>query len=383
MHKKIFNTLFVAVFASMLGIGIITPLMPIYAESLGAGGLWLGVIFSGFALSRLILLPIIGRISDLKGRKKFIVWGLLGYAVISLFYLLADSIYSLAVVRIIHGFTSAMIVPVAMAYVGETRKEGKEAASMGTFNIALFLGMGMGPILGGLLKDVFGFDAAFYAMALLSLAAFFITLFLLPDIKNLRKKEDIIPFRTIFKNNIVKGLFFTRISMAMGRASLMVFLPLFASNINITASKIGILFAVDTFFNISLQRVFGRLADRYNKFSFIMIGILIGGTGLLLIPFVDSFRELIFISALMGIGTAVAIPSVTAITVLLGKNMGMGTLMSSLDTAMTAGFVVSPLLLGAIMDASSIRYVFCTAGLIEFLGGTVFYFYTRRQAKIG
>jgi len=87
MEKKIFNTLFIAVFVSMIGAGIIVPLLPIYAKNLGATGIWLGIIFSGFALARLIFMPIIGKISDRKGRKKFIVFGLLGYSVTSLLYL--------------------------------------------------------------------------------------------------------------------------------------------------------------------------------------------------------------------------------------------------------------------------------------------------------
>ncbi len=381
MQKKIFNTLFIAVFAATLGIGIITPLMPIYAESLGATGIWLGIIFSGFALARLVLLPIVGRISDRRGRKKFIVFGLLGYSIVSLFYLLAGSVYSLTAVRMIHGFTSAFVVPIAMAYVGETGEEGKEAVSMGTFNISLFLGMGAGPVLGGVLKDVFSMSAAFYAMAGLSLLAFFIALFFLPDKITPRKTEDFFSFKTILKNNVVKGLFFFRMTTAMGRASIMVFLPLFASGINISASGIGILFAVDTFFNVSLQRTFGKLADRYNKFYLIIIGSLIGGSALLLIPFTHSFRELIFISALMGTSTAIAIPSATAIAVVLGRNMGMGTLMSSLATAMSVGFVLSPLILGVIMDVLDITSAFYIASLMGFSGALFFYYFIRKELK--
>jgi len=50
MNKKAFITLFAVVFTGMLGMGIISPLMPLYAESMGASGLWLGFMYSGFAL---------------------------------------------------------------------------------------------------------------------------------------------------------------------------------------------------------------------------------------------------------------------------------------------------------------------------------------------
>ena len=74
----------------MLGNGIIVPLLPIYAEGLGASGFWIGVIFSGFAISRSIFMPIVGRWSDKRGSKVFIATGLFISAIISLGYILSD-----------------------------------------------------------------------------------------------------------------------------------------------------------------------------------------------------------------------------------------------------------------------------------------------------
>ena len=58
-----------------------------------------------------------------------------------------------------------MIIPIAMAYIGETTEKGKEGIAMGTFNTALFLGMAAGPFLGGMFDAMFGMSSAFYAMA--------------------------------------------------------------------------------------------------------------------------------------------------------------------------------------------------------------------------
>ncbi|MBI4452727.1 MFS transporter, partial [Candidatus Woesearchaeota archaeon] len=48
MEKRIFAVLFIATFATMLGVGIIEPFMGIYAESLGANGFYIGLIFGAF-----------------------------------------------------------------------------------------------------------------------------------------------------------------------------------------------------------------------------------------------------------------------------------------------------------------------------------------------
>ena len=76
-YQQIFNVLFISIFAAMMGLGIVSPIMPVFAEDLGASGIWLGIIFSGFSLSRGVFMPIVGNLSDKNGRKKYIVTGLL------------------------------------------------------------------------------------------------------------------------------------------------------------------------------------------------------------------------------------------------------------------------------------------------------------------
>ena len=77
MEKKIFTTLFLAVFANITGVGIVVPLLPVYAKNLGASGFYIGLIFGAFSLSRTFLLPVFGKLSDKHGRKPFITTGLL------------------------------------------------------------------------------------------------------------------------------------------------------------------------------------------------------------------------------------------------------------------------------------------------------------------
>jgi len=154
--KKKFITLFVSAFAVMLGMGIVVPLMPLYAQSMGATGIWLGIVFSAYSLASLILTPLMGNISDKRGRKKFICIGLLLYTVLSLGYVFADSVYSLTWVRFLHGFASAMVLPLVMAYVGDIVPMGKEGKYMGYFNVSMFMGVGFGPFIGG------GFNRLFW-----------------------------------------------------------------------------------------------------------------------------------------------------------------------------------------------------------------------------
>jgi hypothetical protein len=73
MKSRPLFALFLSIFATMLGMGILSPLISIYSTSpkFNATGIWLAIIFSGFSLARIISASPVGRMSDLKGRKKF------------------------------------------------------------------------------------------------------------------------------------------------------------------------------------------------------------------------------------------------------------------------------------------------------------------------
>ena len=79
MNIKLFATLFLAVFSVTMGVGLVVPLLPVYAHELGATGLYIGFMVGAFSLSRTIFLPYFGKASDRKGRKPFITTGLLVY----------------------------------------------------------------------------------------------------------------------------------------------------------------------------------------------------------------------------------------------------------------------------------------------------------------
>ncbi len=378
--RRIFIILFIAIFAAMLGLGIIGPLMPIYAKNLGATGIWLGVIFSGFSLSRAIFMPIIGRISDRKGRKKFIVVGLFCYSVISLLYIQASNVWALSAIRFLHGFASAMVIPIVMAYIGESSRKGHEGKRMGIFNIAFFLGMGSGPLLGGLIHDKLGFNAVFHTMTALTAFAFLLTLIFLPDVNiNIERenhgKKHTMSIKKIFSTNIFKGLLIYRFINAMGRGGVLSFFPVLAAYLNISPSKIGLILTTNIFLMALLQGIFGYLADKWNKFYMVIIGSIIGSLALILISLVKNFWSFLLLALVMGLGGAISMPAATAINVRIGRRYGMGSSMGLFNTAMSIGMIIAPIISGLVMDYFGLKYIFYVSGGISLIGTFIFSYY--------
>ena len=377
--KKVFPILALSIFSSMLGVGIISPLLPLYAEQMGATGIWIGTIFAGFSISRTIVMPIVGRLSDRKGRKLFLSIGLLGYAIISLGYIWANSVTELTLVRLIHGIASGMILPIAQAYVGDISPEGKEGTWMGYFNAAFFTGFGFGPLMGGVLTDYFGMNIAFYAMGGLNLLAFLLVIFFLPEIG--QGKTSASPrasFKQMSTSSMMKGLFSFRLSFSIGRGILATFLPVFAGiYIGLSSTLIGVLLAVNILLMSLLQVYGGNIADRFNRRALIIVGSLINLTYLALIPLGGNFWQLLGICALGGGGVAIALTAASALTVVEGRRFGMGSTIAVFAMAFSIGMVIGPLVGGAIVDFVNINSVFYFGAAIGLIGTILFIWFTK------
>ena len=169
--NKPFIVVWLALFISIVGIGMVSPLLPVFAEDMGASGIWLGLAFSGFAITQIPLMPLVGRFSDRTGKKFFLWSGLLIFAAAALGYVWSPSYHELVLFRVFSGIGVAMVIPTAFAYVGELAPLGYEARYMALFNMALIAGYGTGPVLGGVVYDGYGMDAAFASMAMPSVNA--------------------------------------------------------------------------------------------------------------------------------------------------------------------------------------------------------------------
>ena len=379
MIKKVFPILAVSLFSAMLGIGLVSPLLPLYAQDLGATGIQLGMIFAGYGIANSILTPIMGRLSDRRGRKLFLCIGLAGYAIISLGYVWAADVSQLTLVRVIQGAAGAMIIPIAMAYVGDLSPKGEEGKWMGYANAAFFSGFGIGPLLGGVLAERFGINASFYSMGLLSLLAFLVAVLFLPRIEQRKIGEKgRLSFKEMSASPMVRGLFSFRLVQAIARGGIMTFLPIFAAaSIGLGTTLIGVLLTVNFLPMIVLLAPAGRLADRFNRKALVILGNLIYLITVALIPLANTFWQQVWLSFPRAIGGAISMPAATALTVEEGRKFGMGSTISILMMAMSIGMAVGPTLSGVIADLVDVNAVFYFGGAVGLIGTGLFIWFTR------
>ena len=379
MLKKVFPILALSMFTSILGIGIIVPFLSLYATDMGASGIWLGMIFTGYGLASTIVSPIAGRLSDRRGRKRFLMIGLFIYSLTSLGYIYAVNAPQLALVRLIQGAAGGMIFPVALAYVGDLCEEGEEGKWMGYATAAFFSGFGFGPLMGGVLTEHYGMNLAFVIMGGLNMMAALLITFFLPEIKQRKiTASEGLSFREMATSGMVRGIFSFRFAQAIGRGSFMVFLPIYAvMYLNLTTTLVGVLISVHVFALSLLSPFAGHIADRFNRKRLVIISSFMYILSLGLIPLAKSFWFLFWLCIMQGIASSLSMTSSQALIVEEGRKFGMSSAMSLPMMAMGLGMVVGPLASGALNDYASINSVFYFAAAVGLMGTGLFIWFTR------
>lgn len=378
IDKRIFGTLFFSLFVTITGVGIVVPLLPVYARHLGASGLYIGLIFGAFSLSRTFLLPFFGRWSDRKGRKPFILLGLLSYALVSVAFVFSTRIDQLITIRFFQGIASAMIMPVIQAYVGDMTPKGHEGFVMGLFNMALFFGLSAGPLAGGVISDHYNLQAAFVSMGVLALVGFGLCLSLLPPTHAeaaMQKRRIPIRWRVLISDRVIAGMFAFRMAHTVCIGIIWGFLPVLAdTHFGLSSSQIGLLVMLGVLVSGAIQAPMGYLADRISRRAMVTIGGLMAAITLIWYRGAEDYATLLLTSVGFGLSGGVAMPAMMAVAVLKGQQTeSMGSVMGLLTVAHSLGMLVGAIMAGLIMDWYELGLAFTMGAGIMSAGTALFY----------
>jgi EmrB/QacA subfamily drug resistance transporter len=156
--------LLVATFAAFLTpfLGSAVNLaLPAIGKDLNANAIELGWVISSFILASAIFLLPFGRLADIIGRKKVFSSGILLFTISTFLIIFSRSITSLIVLRILQGIASAMIFGTSLAIITSVFQPGERGKAMGINITAVYLGLSLGPVIGGLLTQYFGWRSIF------------------------------------------------------------------------------------------------------------------------------------------------------------------------------------------------------------------------------
>ena len=374
---RAFAILWFAMFVIAVGFGMVVPILPVFARDLGASGLWLGLAFSGFAVTQTPLTPVMGRLGDRWGRRPFIVTGLGIYVFVGIGLALADTFQAVAALRMVMGVGGACMFTSALATIGELAPRGREGRYMGLFMVSFTSGFGIGPLIGGILKDSVGVDAAFLTLAGAAVFALLLVVALMPSQSATRRTDEeiaaIAPVRDMFRDFRVLALFAFNFTFGLGIGAVMTFIAIFMNDVLLaSATMVGLVVGSRAVLSSVFQPIFGRLADRVPRQHMVAASGVLLAAATAAIPLSPTVMALLVVFLLLGLAESAAMPASMAITTDLGRVYGYGTLMGVTNAILVFGLLAGSLGSSVVETQWGVDNVFRAAALIMGLLVVVF-----------
>ena len=346
-----------------------TPLLPLFAASLGAGDVLLGFIVSVSTLTGMVLKPFVGILSDRTGRRVWLLIGTAVFAGMPFVYGLVESPDQLVLVRVIHGLATAIYGPVTLAYVVELSNSNR-AERLGWFSMARNAGYVVGPAAAGVLLLRMDPVQVFTVIGLLSSLAF-VPIVLLPETKPAPKSD-----RPSLVKQAMQGISVASRSSGVWLAggmsaqvliaeyAIKAFLPVYALSKGVNIAVVGAYFALQEGTHLLLAPLGGRLGDRLGHMPTVTLGMVAMAIGLLILSFGQDTGVLVLSAILIGVAQALVFPSALASVSNTVSDHDLGACMGLVGAMKNSAKVAGPILAGLLIHRFGLEFTLASMGVM-------------------
>jgi multidrug resistance protein len=367
----------------ILGYTIILPLLPFYAERMGATPAVIGLLVATYAVFQLVAGPIIGRMSDQWGRRPLLLISQVGTLIGFLMLAYANSLTMVFASRVVDGITAGNL-SLAQAYISDVTKPEERARSFGIIGIAFGLGFLLGPAFSGTLAQ-FGYRYPILAAAGLSALSIAATYFLLPG--NPAGREDAAVgaggrrLGVLEWNRYIE--YFRRPEMAalLGKYFSYVFsFGVFTGGFALFCERrytwngqpfgpreVGYAFAFAGLLGAILQGgLLGRLVKRFGERRLMAAGFVSVVIGYVTLGFAYTVVELALVTVIAAFGGVVR-PIVTSLITQASGRDEQGTVLGLTQSLTSVGQIIAPVIAGLLID----RHLLVTWAMVAAAIGAV------------
>lgn len=356
--------IFLIVSVDVLGLTIILPLLPFYAEKLGASPTVVGLLVSTYAFCQLIAGPMLGRMSDHTGRRPLLLVSQLGTFIGFIILAFAGSLWVVFLSRIIDGLTAGNL-SLAQAYISDVTKPEDRAKSFGIIGIAFGMGFLVGPGVSGFLSQ-FSYQWPIFAAAALSATSILATYFLLPNSAPSQQTGEAQRRLTLLDWRAYLG-YFRRPELAPLLWQFFAFtfaFSMFISGFALFAERrytwngqpfgpkqVGYVYAFVGFLGIVLQGgLIGRLVKKFGEIKVTWAGFFLATVGFTMLAFTYSIPMLLVVAAVASIGTGALRPALTSLITQKASRSEQGAVLGLNQSLMSISSIVAPFIAGLLID---------------------------------
>jgi multidrug resistance protein len=375
---------FTTILIDFIGFSVLIPVLPLYAERLGASPLQVALILTVYALAQLLFLPAWGCVSDRIGRRPVILISLLGTVFSFLVLAFADTMGMIYLARILAGFFAASI-GTAQAVVTDVTPPSERARGMGIIGAAFGAGMVAGPVIGGVAAEV-GERYPFYAVALLASVNFAVAWIRLPESRPAQLGS---PGWAEFRRSLIPAPVRLVAAVHDRRIGLYLYLffhlfTAFAVLESLVTLYVGLRFGIGA---LGISAIFAwiglvlfitqgillrRLVLRFGETQLIVSGLLAMAVGLAGVALVPSYGWFFVIGPVIAFGNGITFPTFTGLYSRACEAKHAGELLGQSQSMATTGRILGPVVGGITMQSWALGAPFFVAAAMTLIALVLF-----------
>lgn len=366
--------IFLTVLVNLIGFGIVIPLLPFYATSLGASPLEVGLLFASYSACQLVAAPVLGAWSDRWGRRPVLLLSLLGTAVSFALLAVARNVATLFVARVVDGLSGGNI-STARAYIADVTPEDDRARSFALIGAAFGIGFVLGPALGGALSH-FGYAAPAWAAVALTGAAMVLAWRWLPETVHRVRAAGNSPWRwlpDVLRRRGLRALLGVDFVYWATAAVYQTTFALFVGRrFGLDAAHTGYLLALWGLAGAVVQvGLVGPVVRRWGERRALAAGLVVAGSALLVASVAHTLPAFLASTLAAALGAGISNPALVSLISRSAAAHEQGTVQGVAGTLESLGRMVGPVwgngLLGAVGEGAA----FGSAAVVMVLAGLV------------
>ncbi|HAZ06976.1 MAG TPA: hypothetical protein DCZ01_00315 [Elusimicrobia bacterium] len=382
--KNVLLPIFLIVAVDILGMTMILPLLPFYAERYGASPQIVGLLTATYALCQLVAGPILGKLSDRYGRRPLLIVSQLGTFAGFLILGWARSLPLIFLSRFIDGITAGNL-SLAQAYISDVTEPEHRAKSFGVIGIAFGLGFLIGPAMSGLLSQ-YDYSYPAWAAAGLSLTSVLGTCFLLPQARPHADEEagpggkrlgllDWDAYAQYSRNKELAPVlvqffcFCVMFSMFISGFALFAERRFFVDGLPFGPREVGYLYAYSGLLGVVIQGgLLGRMVEAFGESVLARAGFLCAAAGLAALALTGSLPMLIAVFTAVAFGTGVLRPVLTSLVTRSVSRREQGVVLGLTQSLNSTSSILAPLVSGFLIGHARLQTWTMVAATISATG---------------
>ncbi|HFI0322845.1 TPA: multidrug efflux MFS transporter [Streptococcus suis] len=356
---------------------LVMPFISVFVEELGVGpGLveyYAGLAVSTNALAAALMAPIWGSLADRYGRKPMMVRA----AFVMIFTMggmaFVPNVFWLLVLRVLNGVFTGYI-PNATALIASQVPKDKTGYALGTLSTGAVAGNLIGPILGGVLAEMFGVHTVFLLVGLLYAIVVILTVFYIREDFVPIKKSDALPVKEVFAQvkdrKILAGLFVTSMVIIAAAQAVVPILTLYVRHLGQSDNLLfvaGFIISLPGMASLATSGYLGKLGDRIGNHRLLLMALTYSLLINVFCVFAENPFQLGLLRFLYGFGTGALLPSVNSLLTKLTPKEGISRIFAYNQLFNNLGSVVGPMMGSAVAAHMGYDWVFyLSSGLVLF-----------------